>query len=94
MIEQIDFWQNHGWLFLLGCVFFPRITTLFFTTMTFGVWHILGWIFCPHFMVAFIATGLYWHTDPILCVIAWILAFNGTGVEVNAVKAIGSKKHA
>ncbi|MCX6599167.1 MAG: hypothetical protein NTV70_22675 [Acidobacteria bacterium] len=77
----MDFWQQHGWLFLIGCAFFPRITTLFFSAASFGLLSILGWIFAPHFLVAFLATTYYWHSNPILVVIAWGFAFAGTGGE-------------
>lgn len=39
----------------------------------------IGWIFIPRIMIAFIATSLYWHTNPILCVLAW-LCIGGSGV--------------
>lgn len=78
---NLNFWDYHGWLFLIGATCFPRITTLFFTTVTFGFWGILGWIFAPHFLVAIYATTYYWHSNPVLCVIAWIMAFAGTGGE-------------
>ena len=77
----MDFWQHHGLIFLFGCAFFPRITTLFFSAMSFGVWHILGWIFAPHLLVAIMATVLYWQTNPILVIISWGFAFGGTGSE-------------
>ena len=47
----MDYWQQHGWLFLFGCAFFPRVTTLFFSAVSFGFWHILGWLFAPHLLV-------------------------------------------
>lgn len=77
----MSFWAHHGWLFLLGCAFFPRITTAFFATMTFGFWSILGWIFTPHLLVAILATKLYWTTDPLLVVIAWFFALSGSSAE-------------
>ena len=78
---EMNFWQHHGLLFLLGCAFFPRITTLFFSAVSFGGWHILGWILAPHLLVAILATSIYWHTNPALCVIAWLCAFGGTSAE-------------
>ena len=81
----MDFWETHGWFFLLGCAFFPRITTLFFSTVSFGFWHILGWIFAPHLLVAILATNLYWDTNPGLVIISWFCAFAGTGSEGKAV---------
>ncbi|MEI9814448.1 MAG: hypothetical protein WDO18_18200 [Acidobacteriota bacterium] len=77
----MDFWQQHGVLFLMGCALFPRITTLFFSGMSFGLLAILGWIFAPHFLVAIVATSMYWKTNPILVIIAWGFAFGGTGGE-------------
>ncbi len=84
----MDFWQHHGWLFLFGCAFFPRITTLFFSAVSFGFWHILGWIFAPHLLVAILATTIYWHANPVLCVIAWIFAFAGTSTEAKTTSSV------
>jgi hypothetical protein len=82
----MDFWANHGWLFLIGCTFFPRITTLFFSAVSFGFWHIVGWIFAPHLLVAILATMYYWNTNPVLVIIAWLMAFCGTSGEASTVK--------
>ena len=82
----MDFWHNHGILFLLGVTFFPRITTLFFTSVSFGFWAILGWIFTPHILVAIYATTYYWHSNPILCIISWLAAVGGTGTEEETVR--------
>jgi hypothetical protein len=82
----MDFWDYHGILFLLGCAFFPRITTLLFSSVSFGLWHILGWIFAPHLLVAILATTYYWDTNPMLVIIAWFFAFGGTGGEVKVAK--------
>lgn len=82
----MDFWQQHGVLFLIGCAFFPRITTLFFSSVSFGLLHILGWIFTPHLLVAIIATTEYWDTNPVLVIIAWAFAFGGTGGEAKLAK--------
>lgn len=40
-----------------------------------------GWLFFPHITVAILATHYYWSTNPVLCVIAWIVAILGTGGE-------------
>ncbi|MBX2905564.1 MAG: hypothetical protein KF744_05965 [Taibaiella sp.] len=77
----MDFWHYHGIFFLLGVTFFPRITTLFFSTVTFGPLAIIGWIFTPHLLVAVYATTYYWHSNPLLCVISWFVAIGGTGGE-------------
>ena len=87
----MNFWDHHGLLFLLGCAFFPRITTLFFSAISFGFWYVLGWIFAPHFLVAIIASQLYWDTNPILVIIAWFFAVGGTSSE-GATVSKGSRR--
>jgi hypothetical protein len=81
-----DFWQVHGWIFLIGMAMFPRITMLIVGTVSsFGLLGWLGWIFAPHITVAILATTIYWKTNPVLCVIAWFVAFGGTGGEAGTV---------
>lgn len=77
----MDFWQVHGWLFLVGVTLFPRLTMLFAVTAPFGILAWLGWLFVPHLTVAALATSYYWHTNPALCVIAWLVAVVGTAGE-------------
>jgi len=84
----MDFWANHGWFFLFGCVFFPRITLLFFSAVSFGFWHIVGWIFAPHLLVAIIATANYWDSNPVMVVISWFIAIGGTSGEAKAGRTI------
>jgi hypothetical protein len=81
----MDFWSNHTILFLVGCALFPRITLLFFSSISFGFWTILGWIFAPHLLVAILATMLYWGSNPILVIIAWFFALVGSGGESRVV---------
>ncbi len=89
----MDFWQVHGLLFLLGMAFFPRITMLVVGTVSsFGLLGWLGWVFAPHITVAILATMIYWHTNPVLCIIAWIFAFVGTGSESEGSKTISGKR--
>ena len=83
------FWEVHGWWFLIFIMFFPRLTMLFAVVMPFGWLAWLGWLFVPHFTVAILATTYYWDTNPILCIIAWLVALGGTGGEAKVVsKAI------
>jgi hypothetical protein len=78
----ISFWDAHtyDWLVLIGLALFPRITMLF-VGGPFAALHWVGWLICPHLLVAIIATTKYWDTDPLLCVVAWFFAFAGTGGE-------------
>ena len=77
----MDFWQVHGWLFLIAVTFFPRLTMLFAVSAPFGILAWIGWLFVPHVTVAVLATAYYWDTNPVLCVIAWFVAFGGTAGE-------------
>lgn len=74
----MDYWQAHGVWFLIFLTFFPRLTMLFAVATPFGFLAWVAWLFVPHFLVAFLATTYYWHTNPVLCIIAWIIAFMGT----------------
>jgi hypothetical protein len=77
----MDFWHVHTIFFLIFVTFFPRLTMLFATTAVFGPLAWLGWLFAPHLTVAVLATQYYWNTNPILCMIAWFVAFAGTSGE-------------
>lgn len=55
---------------------------LFAVTVPFGFLAWLGWLFAPHLTVAILATQYYWHTNPILC----IIALAGTGGEYKVVR--------
>lgn len=86
----MDFWAAHTnelqAIAFLACVaLFPRITMLIAITIPGGCLFWFGWMFFPHFTVAILATSYYWHTNPVLCLIAWIFAFAGTGAESKTV---------
>lgn len=82
----MNFFVAHSlpWLLLIGLAVFPRLTLLF-VGGPFGVLHWLGWVVAPHLLVAILATSRYWDTNPALCVVAWFIAFAGTGGESKAV---------
>jgi hypothetical protein len=81
-MEHVSFFDAHHWpwLILAGLTLFPRITLLF-VGGPFGIFHWLGWLFAPHLLVAILATTRYWDTNPVLCIVAWFIAFAGTGGE-------------
>ncbi|MCX6712674.1 MAG: hypothetical protein NTY66_00505 [Candidatus Vogelbacteria bacterium] len=83
----MNYWEVHGILFLLGIALFPRITLLLATSVPFGILAWIGWVLCPHLLVAIIATSYYWHTNPILCIVAWVVALSGTAGEGKVVSA-------
>lgn len=79
----MNIWEIHSVWFLLGCTAFPRIALLFFAFTPFGWLAWIGWLFTPHLLVAFLSLS-FWNENPVLVILAWILAFAGTGGEARA----------
>ena len=77
----VDFFQKHGLFFLIFITLFPRLTLLFSSVAFGGFFWWLGFIFCPRILVASLATVAYFHTNPILVVISWIVALGGETME-------------
>ncbi len=77
----IDFFQKHGIFFLIFITLFPRLTLLFSSVASGGVFWWLGFVFCPRILVASLATVSYFHTNPVLVVISWIVALGGETME-------------
>lgn len=88
----MNFWDIHGWLFLIAVTIFPRLTMLFAVAVPFGWLHWIGWLVAPHLTVAILATIYYWDTDPILCVIAWFVAFGGTAGEGKCANIVSRRR--
>lgn len=78
---KVDFFQKHGIFFLIFITIFPRLTLLFSSVATGGVIWWLGFVFCPRILVASLATVSYFHTNPVLVVISWIVALGGETAE-------------
>jgi hypothetical protein len=76
---------GHGIWFLIGLAIFPRITLLLFASTPFGWLAWIGWLIAPHFLVAFLSLP-FWNSHPVLVIIAWIMAFVGTGGEGRTVQ--------
>ena len=77
----MSFWDVHGLIYLIGLAVLPRIT-LFLSGTVWGFallptpWPVLAWIgffVSPSLVIAMLATMRYWDTNPILCVIAWLI---------------------
>ncbi len=60
----MNFWQEHGIFFLIFVAFFPRLTMLVATSVSFGFLAWLGWLFTPHLTVAILATQYYGKQIP------------------------------
>lgn len=77
----ISFWDKRGVFFLFFVTLFPRLTLLFSSVAFGGVLWWLGFFFCPRILVATLATMAYFHTNPILVIISWVLALGGEVFE-------------
>jgi hypothetical protein len=86
---MIDFWQVHGFLFIIFMFFFPRLTLLFSSVISGGLLWWLGWFFAPRLLVAILATNVYWNTNPVLVVFTWVWTVSGESTE----KSILSSKY-
>ncbi|MCX6112638.1 MAG: hypothetical protein NTY22_05050 [Proteobacteria bacterium] len=77
----IDYWNVHGFWFLVFISFFPRLT-LFFSSVPFGgLFWWLGFIFAPRLLVAILATVGYWNTNKFLVIASWLIAIGGESSE-------------
>jgi hypothetical protein len=77
----VNFWDKHGLFFLISIAIFPRLTLLF-SSVAFGgfIWW-LGFFFCPRILVATLATVDYFHTNPVLVTLSWLIALGGEVFE-------------
>ncbi len=96
--HTIDFWAVHGILFCLACAVFPRLTLFFLSfaanTLAITPLGILGWFFMPRLTIAIIGTMYYGDTNPLLVVIAWLVAISGEfGEKKIAVRRNGGKQN-
>lgn len=76
-----NFFENHSLLFLIFISFFPRLTLLFSSVVSGGLFWWLGWLFFPRILVATLATFAYFQTNPILVTISWLIALSGESFE-------------
>jgi hypothetical protein len=77
----VDYWNKHGVFFLVFITFFPRLTLLFSSVATGGVIWWIGFFFLPRVLVATLATIAYFHTNPLLVIMSWIIALGGEVFE-------------
>ena len=82
-----------GLVLMILCAIFPRIAMI--VAMLFGglgvaFLGILGWIFVPRITIAIIATVNYFDTNPVLCILAWIILLCGEGAEKRGLASAAS----
>lgn len=78
---NINFFEVHGFVFLIFMAIFPRLTLLFSSVTTGGILWWVGWLVAPRFLVAILATFAYLQTNPFLVALAWVFVFAGEGGE-------------
>ncbi|MCM0605905.1 MAG: hypothetical protein KA715_07420 [Xanthomonadaceae bacterium] len=76
-----NFWNHHGFFFLVAIAAFPRLTLLFSSVPFGGLFWWLGFFFAPRILVAVLATITYWNENPFLVVISWLVAMGGESSE-------------
>lgn len=80
-IGTSNYWDYHGFFLLIFLSFFPRLALLFSSIPFGGFFWWLGFIFVPRYLIAILATIHYWHQNPILVSISWLVAFGGESSE-------------
>lgn len=78
---SVSYWDRHGLFLLVFLALFPRLTLLFSSLPFGGFFWWLGFIFCPRYLIALLATLVYFHTNPILVTFAWFIALFGESKE-------------
>lgn len=90
MQSAVSVMEFHGVWFLICIALWPRITMLVtgICAAIGGPLFWLGFVLFPHITVAILATSIYWNTNPVLCCIAWWVAFAGTVGELQVSKQV------
>ena len=78
---SVNYWDRRGVFFLFFIALFPRLTLLFSSVATGGILWWLGFLFIPRILVAALATVAYFHTNPVLVVMSWMIAIGGEVFE-------------
>ncbi len=91
---MIPYWDRHGIWLLIGLAVLPRLTLLFSSIASGGLLWWIGWVFAPRILVAILATIAYFKTNPVLVVVAWLVAVGGESTEKYCMRwrAVGNKK--
>jgi uncharacterized membrane protein YhaH (DUF805 family) len=76
-----NYWGHHGIFLLFFLALFPRLTLLLSSLSTGGLIWWLSWLFAPRVLVAVLATLSYWQQNPILVIMAWLIAIGGESSE-------------
>ena len=91
--STVNYWKVHGLGLLVGLAIFPRLTLLFSSIASGGLLWWIGWVFAPRILVAVLATVAYFKTNPILVVIAWLIAIGGESTEKYCIRRRASRRN-
>lgn len=87
----MDYWDQHGFLILVCLALFPRLTLLLASFATGGLLWWLGWLFCPHLLVAILSLS-YWDTNWVLVIFAWLIALGGSSGEAKTIRMYSQRR--
>ncbi len=76
-----SYWDAHGLLLLVGLALLPRLTLLLSSIATGGLLWWAGWLVAPRVLIASLATISYFESNPLLVVVAWLIALGGESSE-------------
>lgn len=81
-----NYWSHHGLMLLIFLSFFPRLALLFSSIPFGGLFWWVGLFFFPRYLIAILATINYWHENPVLVSLSWVIAIGGESTEKYYIK--------
>jgi uncharacterized radical SAM superfamily protein len=74
-MSDINFWDAHTLLFIIGLIVCPRVVLLYFGMIAQGaVLPIAGIFLVPRITLALLITPIYWESNPAVIIFCWIFA--------------------
>jgi hypothetical protein len=81
-----NFWDVHNIFFLIGLVFIPRLTVIFFSAVTGGLLFWIAFLIFPRIVIPILAAYHYWDTNPVLVILAFVICLSVETGEKTVVK--------
>jgi hypothetical protein len=89
----MNYWDVHGFLFLAGLTFFPRLTVFFFSAVTGGLLFWVFFLFFPRIVIPILAAYHYWDTNPVLVVLSFLICLGGeTGEKTVVQRTVSTRR--
>lgn len=80
-LRDHNYWNYHGFILLIFLAFFPRLALLLSSIPFGGFFWWIGFFFFPRYLIATLATVNYWHENPLLVTLSWLIALGGESTE-------------